>query len=131
MNDSFKKTLWSLASSNPDLQQAIIKAMGINGGGYSIPTGDITVSIFEDVEEDQRGKWIKAIDTARELKVKDLARMLGELRPAIILKEAQGEELKVHEKTLRDIDITALAVFTLIDWISNVVHTEGSQSHDN
>lgn len=104
--DGFNKKLFQMAIDSPDLQQAIINGMS---GGYSIPTGDITLI-------NRSEKLTQAIQTAGELKVKDLARMLGELRVALTLEEVQGRTLTKQEKTLRDIDINALATWALVKW---------------
>ena len=118
MNDDFNKTLWEMAIDSPDLQQALIKSMSTDSGGYSIPTGDITVSAFAGEDSPQREKLIQAVKKASELRVKDLARILGELRVALTLEEVQGRELDNPEKTLRDIDITALATWALVKWLA-------------
>lgn len=104
--DGFNKTLWKMAIDSPELQQAIINGMS---GSYSIPTGDITT-----VSGNER--LTQAIRKAGELKVKDLARILGELRVFLTLEEVQGRTLTKPEKTLRDIDIYALATWALVKW---------------
>ena len=114
MEDKFNARLFELANDNPALQQAILNGMG--SGKYSIPTGDITVDVFEDDNEKRQAFVKQAIDIARDLTVKDLAYMLEQVRPELILKEVQGGKLQHWEKTLRDIDITHLAVFILILW---------------
>lgn len=118
MNDNFNKMLWKMAIDSPDLQQALRKSMSTEGGGYSIPTGDITVSVFAWEDSPQREKMIQAIQKARELRVKDLARILGELRVALTVKMVQGRELDKAEKTLRNIDINALATWALVKWLA-------------
>ena len=118
MNDDFNKTLWEMAVDSPDLQQALIKSMNTDSGGYSIPTGDITVSAFAGEDSPQREKLIQAVKKASELRVKDLARILGELRVALTIEEVQGRELDNPEKTLRGIDITALATWALVKWLA-------------
>ena len=107
-----------MAIDSQDLQLAIIKSMSTDSGGYSIPTGDITVSAFAGEDSPQREKLIQAVKKASELRVKDLARILGELRVALTLEEVQGRELDNPEKTLRDIDITALATWALVKWLA-------------
>ena len=116
MNDDFNKKLWELASTSTSLQEAIKGNM--SGGYYSIPTGDITVSIFEHKDEPQQEKMVEVLKMARELTVADLARILAEVRIALIFEEVKGEALKPHEKTLRDIDVTALATFALAKWVA-------------
>ncbi len=118
MNDNFNKMLWKMAIDSPDLQQALRKSMSTEGGGYSIPTGDITVSVFAWEDSPQREKMIQAIQKARELRVKDLARILGELRAALTVKMVQGRKLDKAEKTLRNIDINALATWALVKWLA-------------
>jgi len=124
MNDQFLQALFDMAPDSPDLQRAILRSM--NGRGHSIPTGDITISAFAIEDEDRRDKLTKAIQHARELKVSDLAKMLGELRVALTLEEVQGRSLSKEEETLRDIDITALATWTLVKWLGRVSHTDRS-----
>ena len=116
MNDKFNQALFETAMKSPDLQQAILNSMG-SGSKYSIPTGDITVSVFEDENEKRKGFVLEAIKMARDVTVADLAKILAEVRAGLIIKEVQGEKLSEHEKTLRDIDITHLAVFALILWV--------------
>jgi len=118
MNDDFNKMLWEMAVDSPDLQQALRKSMSTEGGGYSIPTGDITVSVFAGEDSPRREKMVQAIQKARELRVKDLAHILGELRVALTLEEVQGRELDKAEETLRDIDINALATWALVKWLA-------------
>ena len=124
MNDQFTQALFDMVPDSPDLQRAILRS--ITGRGYSIPTGDITLSAFAIEDEAKRDKLVKAIQHARELKVSDLAKMLGELRVALTLEEVQGRSLSKEEETLRDIDITALATWTLVKWLGRVSHTDRS-----
>lgn len=127
MEDRFNKTLWELGLNNPEAQKAIVKSMSKDSGGYSIPTGDITLAIYEaELEESQRAKIVTAIEKARELKVKDLARILGELSVALTLEDVNGGKLEEPERTLKDIDITALATWALVKWLANVEHAERS-----
>ena len=118
MNDDFNRKLWKMAVDSPDLQEALIKSMNTESGGYSIPTGDITLSVFDKEDTPQREKMLQAIQKASELRVKDLARILGELRVDLTLEEVQGRKLDSPEETLRDIDITALATWALIKWLA-------------
>lgn len=127
MEDIFNRELWKLGLDSPEAQKAIIKSMSKDSGGYSIPTGDITLAVYEaELEESQRDKIITAIEKARELKVKDLARILGELGVALSLEEMKRGKLEEPERTLKDIDITALATWALVKWLANVEHTERS-----
>lgn len=123
MNDEFNKTLWGLGEDSPELQRAIAKSMEAKESkrGYSIPTltlnsvteelEDIHVTAFTDVEDpEQRDRLVNAIKKVDSMTVGELARVIGYGRVALILKEAKGEELTEQEKTLRDIDITSLAL---------------------
>lgn len=125
MEDKFTQTLFTMALDNPDLQHAIISSMS-KDKGYSIPTGDITLSVFGMEEGTTQDKLIQAIHTARDLRVKDLAKILGELRVALMLEEVEGEKLSPSEETLRAIDITALATIALIKWLAKVKHEDRS-----
>ena len=116
MDDNFNKTLFETAIDSPDLQQAILKCIRKSAEGYSIPTGELRVSVFTLEDSPRREAIIQEIKEARELKVKDLARILGELRVDLLLDEVQDKELSAPEKTLRDIDIEALATWALIKW---------------
>lgn len=118
MNDEFNKALWELGEDNPELQKAIAHTI-VNAEGYSIPTRrvstiteeleDITVTVMEIEDEAQRERAIARIKQARELTVADLATRLNILSIAYRIKEAKGETLTAQERTLRDLDITALA----------------------
>lgn len=124
MNNDFNKQLWQLASDSPELQQAIIQSMSNASRGYSIPTGDITLSVFELEDNPRREKLIQAIHKARELTVEQLARILAELKVDLIVEEADGRNLLKQEETLMDIDITALATYALVMWLKRKTHIE-------
>lgn len=124
MNDNFLQSIFDMALDSPDLQRAIVNSM--NSKGYSIPTGDITISAFEIEDETKRDKLVQAIQTARELTVADLAKILGELGVVLEVEEVQGRKLSKEEETLRDIDITALATWALVKWLANVKHANRS-----
>ena len=120
MDERFSKELWELGLKNPELQTAIAESItgdSKNYKGYSIPTGDITLAVFDEKHEENRDKLLQIIKTASEMKVKDLARIFSELRISLTVAEVQGEELKPHEETLKDIDVTALASFALIKYL--------------
>ena len=130
MNEfSIDKSIWDLGADNPAIQESIIKALSTASGYYSIPTGDIVTSIFSKDDSPLKDKMVQALDIARNMKVKDLAHIMVELRPALIIKEIEGAELAEYEKTLRDIDIASIAVFSLVKWLKSVKH-EGTQNAD-
>ena len=128
MTDNYSRELLDLALTNPDLQEAIARSI-TSPDVYSIPTRTWTLEdardkiptgqtihtravLIEDAEERERA--IDRVKRADNATVKDLAQRLNILSIAYTLKEAQGEELTPQEKTLRDLDITALA-YTLVD----------------
>lgn len=128
MTDNYSRELLDLALTNPDLQEAIARSI-TSPDVYSIPTRTWTLEdardkiptgqtihtravLIEDAEERERA--IDRVKRADNATVKDLALRLNILSIAYTLKEAQGEELTPQEKTLRDLDITALA-YTLVD----------------
>ena len=128
MTDNYSRELLDLALTNPDLQEAIARSI-TSPDVYSIPTRTWTLEdardkiptgqtihtravLIEDAEERERA--IDRVKRADNATVKDLAKRLNILSIAYTLKEAQGEELTPQEKTLRDLDITALA-YTLVD----------------
>lgn len=123
MTDDFNKMVWDLAGDSPALQQALVNHMSKDSAGYSIPTGDIHLQVFTRDTPPQN--MIDAIKKADSLTVAQLGKILGELRPALILKEVEGEALRPYEQTLRDIDISCLATFALVEWAKLVKSKEG------
>lgn len=118
MNDEFNTTLWKMASTSPDLQEALKR--NFRTAGYSIPTRtyceatgeveDIHFSVADIEDDTQRAKFMDAIAEVDRLTVGDLAKMLGYVRVALLVKEAEGTELTAVEETLRDIDISLFAL---------------------
>lgn len=123
MTDDFSKMVWDIAGDSPALQQALVNHMSKDSAGYSIPTGDIHLQVFTRDTPPQN--MIDAIKKADSLTVAQLGKILGELRPALILKEVEGEALRPYEQTLRDIDISCLATFALVEWAKLVKSKEG------
>ena len=117
MIDTFDKALLKAAAGSPGLQQALLKNMSKDSAGYSIPTGDIHLYAVSRPEEAERERAVDLVKKADSLTVGQLCKLLAELKPALIIKEVQGEELQEFQKTLRDIDISALAAFALVEWI--------------
>ncbi len=122
MNDDFNKRLWEMAIDSPDLQQAIKKSMSTENKGYTIPTrrysevleevGDIH-SYYLDMAKDeaQKEKLAQIIKSIDSMTIGELATQLNYVRVAMLVKEVENEkELTEVEKTLRDIDITLLAL---------------------
>lgn len=132
MNDDFNRQLLELASTSPDLQEALKKSFTAGSCGYTIPTGDICVDVFELSEKAQgRDFIVQAIKKAQSLTVAELAQMLGELRVALNVKMVEGEALLPLEKTLKDIDITAIATWALVSWLKAYYKPERSGNDDN
>ena len=131
MNDDFNRQLLELASTSPDIQEALKKSFSTEGWGYSIPTGDIRLDIFTEGREAHRDTLVQAIKKAQSLTVEELSKILGELRVALNVKLATGEALDQTEKTLRDIDITALATWALVKWLREYYKPERSGNDDN
>ena len=128
MNDFIvDKSIWELGADNPAIQEAIIKTMSNASGYYSIPTGDITVSAFRGEDSPFRDSVIQALKVAMDMKLRDISKMLEVVRHSIILKEVQDKPLAEYEKTLRDIDIVSLAVFTLLKYVAS---TQGAHNAD-
>ena len=127
MNDNFNSILWELGKDSPELQEAIAHSMKTPPElrGYSIPTRtyceatgeveDIHITAFTDIEDpakrDIATRNIKRVDS---MTVGELARTLNYCRAHLIAKEVKGQELTEPEKTIRDIDITALAVIAVL-----------------
>ena len=117
MQESFDKKLWEVVADSPELQQTIIESLKTPNRGYSIPTGDIVVSVFGIEDQDKLKRAVKALNKARDLKVSELSKILAELSTYYTFKQAEGKELDNYEKTLKDLDIDALAVTALLRWI--------------
>jgi len=130
MNDDFVKALFANAVEDPSLQQAIMNLMGKSGTekkGYTIPTR-LKSKYTDEVEdihtyyldmqdmiddEDKKEQLVQVIKTADSMTVENLARRLNCLWVALTAKEAKGEELTDLEKTIRDLDISALTLIIL------------------
>lgn len=123
MIDDFNKMVWDIAGDSPALQQALVTHMSKDSAGYSIPTGDIHLQVFTRDTPPQN--LINAIKKADSLTVAQLGKILAELRVALTIKEVQGEALRPFEQTLKDIDISCLATFALVEWAKLVKHKEG------
>ena len=124
MTDNFDAILWELGKDSPEAREAIIKTLSPSSSeehkGYYIPTRrylaltdsveDIHLgyTVLEDPE--QRERLAHAIKKVDSMTVGQLAKRLGELRAYLIAKEVTGEELTPLEETLRDIDISYLAL---------------------
>ena len=116
MQESFDKKLWEVIADSPELQQTITESIRTPNQGYSIPTGDIIVSVFGIEDQEKLKRAVKALNKARDLKVSELSKILAELSTYYTIKQAEGKELDNYEKTLRDLDIDALAVTALLRW---------------
>ena len=119
VNDIFDQNLWKLATDNPELQQAIVNARQTRSG-YSIPTGDINIYLdFQSLISDQKkSKLAEAVDTTRSLTIREVDFLLRKVQQALILSEAEGHKLTAEEKTMKDIDLTALATFIVVKWMA-------------
>lgn len=123
MTDDFNKMVWDLAGDSPALQQALVAHMSKDSAGYSIPTGDIHLQVFTRDTPPQN--LLAAIKKADSLTVAQLGKILAELSTALTIKEVKGEALRPFEQTLKDIDISCLATFALVEWAKLVQRTEG------
>ena len=121
MNDDFTKMILELARDRQDIQNALIKSADISKQGYSIPTVHYSKALDEvtdihyghidyDLTEAQREQLIKNIKKIDSMTVGQLAKMCNYARIALRLKEAEGQELTDPERTIRDIDVTMLAL---------------------
>ena len=121
MYDDLSKALWELGSDHPELQGAIAQTIN-SEKGYSIPTrrysevldevGDIH-EYYLDIAQDEehREKLAQLIKKIDSMTVGELSTQLNYVRVAMLVKEVEeGGELTPVEKTLRDIDITMLAI---------------------
>ena len=114
MYNNFNSELFRLAQESPALQDIFLNALA----NYSIPTGNIKESVFDMEDPNKVETIVKAINQADSLTVAQLDKMAGELRVALTLEEVKGRELLPYEKTLKDIDISALAVFIVVKWLN-------------
>lgn len=124
MNDNFNKLLWDLGRDNPEIQEAIAHSMSTGTRGYSIPTRkyckateeveDIHTYFIDKEDPEQREKLAQALKQVDNMTVGQLAKILNYTRVALTLKEVEGQELTEPEKTLKDIDISALALVTAL-----------------
>lgn len=124
MNDNFTQTLWELGEDSPEVRKAIAQAIN-NEAGYNIPTrrysevldevGDIHEYYLDIAQtEEHREALAQLIKKVDNLTIGELARQLNYVRVAMLVKEVEeGKELTPVEKTLRDIDITMLALTAL------------------
>ena len=126
MSDNFNTLLWEIAENSPALQKAFIDSFTSNKADYCIPTGNICIDVFKPGNEEQREKLLPIIEKAQTLTIKELSNILGELSIALTIKDIKGEPLTDQEKTLKDIDITALATWAVVKWLTNIDHTERS-----
>ena len=128
MRDKFNRELLDLALTSPELQEAIAKTI-TSPVEYSIPTRTWELEDARDrlptgqtihravvgIEDaEQRERAIEKVKQADSATVRDLAIRLNILSIAYTLKEAEGKTLTPQEKTLKDLDITALA-YTLLN----------------
>ena len=128
MSNDYTKMLWEMAVDSPALQEALIKSMSKDIGRYSIPTRHWEIEHPDDrlptghtihwavtqMEDDtQMEKVAKAIKETESITIGQLSRIATWASIAIMAKEAEGAELSPEERTLKDIDITALALFLL------------------
>lgn len=124
MNDKFNKLLWDLGRDTPEVQEAIAHSMSTASKGYSIPTRqyckatgeveDIHTYFIDKEDPAQREKLANALKQVDNMTVGELAKILNYTRVALTLKEVDGQELTEPEKTLKDLDISALALVTAI-----------------
>ena len=126
MNDNFTQALWELGEDSPEARRAIAQAVNAEAG-YSIPTrrysevleetGDIHYYYLDIAQnEEHRDALAKAIKKVDSITVGELARQLNNVRVAMLVKEVEeGKELTPVEKTLRDIDVTMLALTAIME----------------
>lgn len=128
MIDKFDSLVWELGKDSPEARDAIIKSLSPaqeeEPAGYYIPTRrylpltdsveDIHLgyTVIEDPE--QRERLAQAIKKVDSMTVGQLAKRLGELRAYLIAKEVTGGEVTPLDKTLRDIDISYLALIAFL-----------------
>lgn len=123
MTDDFNRALWALATDSPTLRQALASHISKTSAGYSIPTGDIHLQVYANGTPSD--KLISAIKKADSMTVGQLGKILAELRAVLEIRQIQGETLQPFEETLKDIDISCLATFALVEWAKHAPHTEG------
>lgn len=130
MEDRFSKALWELGQDNPDLQEAIAKSItGEKEKGYSIPTKqfvyehpadqlptgqDIHTTVFTMEDPKQREYTIEDIKKIDQYTIKEVAQHLARWTSYLTLQEAEGRDLSPIERTLKDIDITSLAILAVL-----------------
>lgn len=134
MTDDFNQALWKIASTSPDLQEAIRKSMSkpSKEDQYFLPRGDFRDAIFNHMKDDeQREKWLALTKKAyEELTLKHIAHMQDELRVALTIKEVKGEELHPIEKTLKDVNLLTLSILLLVEWQKHITHEDTTPKGD-
>lgn len=125
MTRDFISEVWELGRDNPDFIEIVARAITKTSKetGYSIPvreycnaTGeieDIHLNYLNIEDEKKREKIEKIIKRVDQLTIGELAKELSTLSLLYRIK-GTSEELEPYEKTLKDIDITRLALFTLL-----------------
>lgn len=114
--------LWEAGNNDPNAREAIAQIIADSSekvGGYSIPTRkksditgeleDLTINVMNIEDPEKRKIAIASLKQIRELTVRDLSIVLNILHSVLSVKEAKGETLTPEERTLKDLDINALA----------------------
>ncbi len=110
MNNFFNAELFRLAQDSPEFQGIFLNALTDK---YTIPTGNMMEDIINSVEPDEVEEYEAFIKEVENLTIAQLAKIIADVSKALTVAESKGVDLNPLLITLKDIDVTALAVFAV------------------
>lgn len=128
MDSEYNKKLWQIAVNNPSLQEAIIKIRSKDSRGYLLLTRGFEKILQEDAKTEEDLLFHAEMKKlAENLTVKDLAEITSQVQELIAYREeVKGEKISRLEKTVKDIDITSMAIYILSYWGSVYFSEDGT-----
>lgn len=110
MIKDFNEAFFKLAQDSPELQDSILTALTDK---YTITTGNMIEDIINAVEPDEVEELEAFIKKVENLTVAQLAKIITDVSNALTVAKSKGVDLNPLLVTLKDIDVTALAVFAV------------------